>query len=745
MQGRPVDSPGELPARLHPTRMRAVDRVLERLEGRGRILLIGGLGAAGLAFLLGLAGRPGSPSGFSFAALVVVRLIAALLSLSTARSLRPSPPSRAWRFLGTGWILAGLSAVLLWASWVLSHQPRTAPSAADLLLLAAYCSALWAVASAAFGSQERFGRLRGWLDVAILVLATLGLAWLVFVQPILEIGLADDVATFWAVLWPTLDLCFLGLVLRLVLAAGPHPLRPLAILGGAGTSALVANLGTGYLALLGEAATPAFLAAFSLASPLLGGWAALEARRASEITAPQSTASRARGETLLPVAFTYAVVGFTAVDAWLEGSVDLLALVLSIGLTILLFARQGVVAGQAEMRQHAALIEGAADMAFIARPDGVVTFANPSFDRAMGRPAEPRAAIHLRDLLAPGEDVDQILTRAVVAGWQGDVDFSRADGSTFPARLSLRPVAVERQRPVLAATAVDLTQIVERERLLRSALDDVAGARSELEALNRALEAKVEERTRELQQMVADLDRLNQELRALDRVKSEFVALVSHELRAPLTNIRTGIELLVDDEGQVSPPARESLDLILEETDRLGKFVEAILDLSALEAGRFPLRPESIDLASTAAAAAARFRPADGIRRIGVELPADLPDAWADPRAVTSVFHHLLDNAMKYGGEGEIDVTGEAEPDRITIAVTDHGPGIPEAQLERVFDRFHRLDSSDSRATYGHGLGLHLARRLLEAMGGGIRAERVPEGGARMVFWLPRQAQGPGL
>ncbi|MBM2844455.1 MAG: two-component sensor histidine kinase, partial [Anaerolineales bacterium] len=325
--------------------------------------------------------------------------------------------------------------------------------------------------------------------------------------------------------------------------------------------------------------------------------------------------------------------------------------------------------------------------------------------------------------------------------WSGEVTFHRSDGSRFPARLSLEPVVLERQRrPVLAATAVDLALIKEREALLRSALDDVAAARTELMALNRDLEAKVDERTRELQRTVEDLDRLNQELLALDRMKSEFVTLVSHELRAPLTNIRAGVELLLPAEAGLPGPARTSLGLIQEETARLGTFVEAILDLSALDAGRFPLRLAPLDFAAEARIAVDRFRTVPGHERIRIRLEDDLPSVQADERALASVLYHLLDNALKYAPQGDIDLGAEAEADRLVAWVRDRGPGIPEADREKVFDMFHRLDSSDARDVYGHGLGLHLVRRLLLAMGGGVRIEAASDTGARFVFWLPRAA-----
>jgi PAS domain S-box-containing protein len=502
---------------------------------------------------------------------------------------------------------------------------------------------------------------------------------------------------------------------------------------------LAGDLTAGYRMVLEGYLPGTALDTFWIAGALVGAWAGLAVAPPDRRQSPEARGrGRRRAEALLPIAFTYAVVGFTVLDAWLTGAIDRAGLAVSVALSVLLVARQGVVAGQSEMHQYASLLNASADMAFICETGGKLRLFNPAFAAALGVELKNPGGLSLAEFMGPETEIEGMLSQIGGGGWAGEVSLRRRDGSSIPTMLTLKPVeGLPGPQALVAGTGVDLTVIKAREIELRLALHDVAAARSDLESLNTDLEHKVEIRTGQLAKMVEDLDRLNQDLKELDKLKSEFVALVSHELRAPLTNIRSGLELLLAAHPSLDDHVRESLSLVEEEATRLSRFVEAILDLSSLEAGKFPLRLSAVSLEKVAHLAVDRFRGHLAYDRIQVHLPPEVPEVTADERVLGSVFFHLLDNAAKYGGSGPITIRAETVGDGVEVRIDDRGPGIPEGERQRIFERFHRLDSRDSRETYGHGLGLHLVKRMLEAMGGSIRAEGNPERGARLAIWLP--------
>jgi two-component system sensor histidine kinase KdpD len=129
-----------------------------------------------------------------------------------------------------------------------------------------------------------------------------------------------------------------------------------------------------------------------------------------------------------------------------------------------------------------------------------------------------------------------------------------------------------------------------------------------------------------------------------------------------------------------------------------------------------------------------------GKPRLVLNLPPSLPFVLADEQAIQSILLHLVDNALKYAPEGEVIIEAMDRDNDVLIQVIDSGPGIPEAERERVFEMFYRLDTSDSRPVYGRGLGLNLAKRFLDLMRGGIQIKDAQGQGAIVEFWLPKKA-----
>ena len=243
-------------------------------------------------------------------------------------------------------------------------------------------------------------------------------------------------------------------------------------------------------------------------------------------------------------------------------------------------------------------------------------------------------------------------------------------------------------------------------------------------------------------------------LRQSEKLKSALLDAVTHDIRTPLTSIKASVTTLLDDlrgnadDGQPSAldteSRREMLEVIDEESDRLNRFVEGLIELARIEAGELRLRLRWGAVDEVVAAALARAEPLTRNHRIEVKLEDELPAVRVDPHAVAEVVYTLVDNAAKYAPPGTaIGVSAaRATGDMISIAVEDEGRGIPPELRERVFDKFFRAtrdgDSGRGGGPAGTGLGLAIARGIVEAHGGRIRAEGRPGGaGTRVVFTLP--------
>jgi signal transduction histidine kinase len=340
---------------------------------------------------------------------------------------------------------------------------------------------------------------------------------------------------------------------------------------------------------------------------------------------------------------------------------------------------------------------------------------------ALPRPLDPFRSIKLKI----GILVVLAIGAAVAAFWSGI--------GWWPPRTTLTAVAV-----ALLVTQLVAHGMTSPLREMTAAAQ--AMARGDYTRRVRATSRdEVGELARAFNQMAADLA-------DADRQRRELIANVSHELRTPISALQALLENAVDG---VAPADPATLRAALAQTQRLGRLVAELLDLSRLDAGVVPLVREEINVAEFLAAvvreAEVTTAGADRPVRFTVDVAGGPVTVAADPGRLHQVFANLLDNAARHGPPGGVvTVAARAEPDRTVFEVTDQGPGIPVAQRTRVFDRFTRGERASGGGT---GLGLAIARWVVQLHGGTIAVVDPGPGpaGCRIQVVLPRGAPGrPG-
>jgi two-component system, OmpR family, phosphate regulon sensor histidine kinase PhoR len=230
------------------------------------------------------------------------------------------------------------------------------------------------------------------------------------------------------------------------------------------------------------------------------------------------------------------------------------------------------------------------------------------------------------------------------------------------------------------------------------------------------------------------------ELRRLERVRQDFVANVSHEFRTPLTAIQGFAETLLG--GALNDPANRErfVQIIRNHAERLARLTEDLLKLSRIEAGKLDLefRPVSVYQMVQSCVETVRFKAARKEIVLDVRIPDGLPAVRGDSNGLHEVLQNLLDTAVQYtppGGRLEVSASNGGE--HVTVTVSDTGIGIPQAEQERIFERFYRVDAARSREAGGTGLGLSIARHIMEAHGGRLWVESEVGAGSRFHFSMP--------
>jgi signal transduction histidine kinase len=335
----------------------------------------------------------------------------------------------------------------------------------------------------------------------------------------------------------------------------------------------------------------------------------------------------------------------------------------------------------------------------------------------------------------------------------------------------IKPCDVDELRVVVARG-------IERRQLgvqLRARLGELQAANTTIHRLNAELQQRIDQATAELQQRMADLARANEEiatlyreaqsnveqLRELDRLKSRFLSMASHELKTPLTSISGLSQVLLrrmrrrleqgppDDEewGDEQRGHVERLELLTSQTARLGRLIDELLDVSRIESGKLDFHWAPVDLAVLVREVAERLQLTTAEHLIHVEIGVDVDGdgasgmgpVVADRDHLEQVLDNLVTNAIKFSpGGGTIRVAVQSTPEGVVLSVSDAGVGIPPAQLEAIFGLFYQAEDPISRKTGGMGLGLYISKEIVTRHGGRIWAESVPREGSTFNVALPR-------
>jgi two-component system sensor histidine kinase KdpD len=231
-------------------------------------------------------------------------------------------------------------------------------------------------------------------------------------------------------------------------------------------------------------------------------------------------------------------------------------------------------------------------------------------------------------------------------------------------------------------------------------------------------------------------------LRRSEKLKAALLDAVTHDLRTPLTSIKAAVTTILSELPKEDDYLRDLLQVIDEESDRLNRFIQEMMDLARLESGGNAMRNEETSVAEIVEIALERAAPLLANHKVEVALPEELPAFFADASALSQVIYSLLDNAAKYSQPlSRIFISAERGADSLLIRVLDEGPGVAAEFRQKVFDKFFRVPS-DSKARAGFGLGLSIAKGIVEAHNGKIWVEEpLSNGGTSIVISVPLQSE----
>ena len=288
--------------------------------------------------------------------------------------------------------------------------------------------------------------------------------------------------------------------------------------------------------------------------------------------------------------------------------------------------------------------------------------------------------------------------------------------------------------PILLGQSLIDLKLLERAALDQAVTEQIIQLRSALQAANRTLERRVEERTAELQKALERVSELSQ-------LKANFIANISHELRTPLTHVKGYVELLITESlGPITDEQRHALQVSQQSTARLESLIEDLILFSLASRGELSILYENTDLRRLVNLVVKAYTAKAEARGVSLNtiLDDDVPPVQADAQKISWVLNQLLDNGIKFtpsGGRVAVSVRREGL-NLVIVSVTDTGIGIPSNRLNDIFEPFHQLDGSSTRRYGGTGLGLSLVRQIVEAHGSMIEVQSIEGHGSTFKFPL---------
>lgn len=577
-------------------------------------------------------------------------------------------------------------------------------------------------------------RFRFILDVLISSIAVAALAWMILVPPISN-SISLQLALVLVLSAPIADLILLIITTNVLLTNIIPRLSAIYLIAGLLAISLSDYISSS-LEILGILGSGSFISMGWVIGSLLIGIGGVNdksnLKKGSSLYIRRlDTSLSVQFQKVLPIALVLVLFWFILTDFRLSGNLSRIGVWVSLLLGLMLIVRLGIRAGEAELNNYWQLFKNLADPAFICDSTGKIILSNPAF-QGLESPGEEN-----QTLLSIFADLPDAALKNV-----SEKKFSEAlevktspDNQDIHYLLSLNPVVTESRKVLIAGVAHNLSNQILQRNTIQSAYDQLNAVHQQLEELNTGLEEKVAERTATLEDAYKRLEDQNKVLQELDQLKSDFVSMVSHELRNPLNNLGGGLELLLS-RLKNRKSDKNTLELMQAEVFRLTRFVESILDVSAIEAGslKLDLAPLSID--HLIENITQYWSASDKIDRLKIEVKPGLPTILAAENALESVLLNLIDNAFKYAPKGLVIISAKKQKGKLRIEVRDFGPGIPEEKRSLLFDPFQRLDAKDSQFVYGYGLGLYLSQRMLEQMDSTLTFEAPSDGGARFFFEL---------